>query len=445
MGLGNSYLTQALERCGYRTRGANFSRGRIIEQLVPFHLAPARSKLIAASPADLAFYDDEGLSICPPSRRWARTNVVFYHGLLYNPGTWMGNDAIDLHCGNSPYLARVLRALLAFPDWEKRRCLDPRAFQIVSHVTLPLPSVEEPDGSRRMSGADVPRAVRALLESGEVIGHALQPGKHDFSASVSILFYLNEMARKDGRPAVRLLVADTDLTAERVAALQKVLRLVGRSPEDFYVPVPRLSHRALFKTMRACAFGLSYNTVPESFGFYVLESVHNGCPLFTNGVGNIRHLLPPGHGIEVFEDFAMTQGRPEAYEAVARRIHDALADRAARGRQCRRGASYIDAHYNRRSLQRDLAAALERLEGPAAPETDFDALTIELGPLVRHYDAASGTVISDLESFTLSASQAALLPELLGRKCGDLSATDRSTMRLAQRLFARGVLSLSAS
>ena len=116
VGLGNTYLVDALTTCGYRTRANDLSHGTEVERLLPLHLGASRSKLIASSPADLAFYDDEGLSICPPSRRWARKNVVFYHGLLFNPGTWIGNDAIDLHCGNSPYLARVIRALLSFPD-----------------------------------------------------------------------------------------------------------------------------------------------------------------------------------------------------------------------------------------------------------------------------------------------------------------------------------------
>lgn len=444
VGSANADLIRALESCGYRTRISTRSKGTAVEQLLPLHLARARSRLIASSPADLAFYDDHGLSIVPPSRRWARKNVVFHHGLFFNPGAWIGNDAIDLHCGNSRYLSRVLRSFLSFPDWENRRCLDSRAFQIVSDVTLPVPCVEEPDGSARMEGSAVPPVVRALFESRDIVGHALQREKHDFSASVSILFHLNELARAEGRPAVRLLVSDSDLTPERAAALKTVLGRVERRVEDFYVPVPLLSQRALFEIMRASAFGLAYSTVPESFGFYVLESVHNVCPVFTNGVGNIRYVLPPGHGIEIIEDFEMARGNAKAYEAVARRILGALADREALAEQCRRGTSFIDAHYNRRALHRDLAAALERLDGPVAPETDFDSLRIELGPLVRQYDPASATIISDLQSFALSPAQARVLPELLGLTSRELCARDRTTTSVARALFARGVLSLSA-
>lgn len=443
VGLGNRYLLGALQSCGYRTRVNSILPSTPVEQLLPLHLARERSRLIASSPADLAFYDDGGLSICPPGRRWARRNVLFHHGLLFNPGTWIGNDAIDLHCGNSPYLARVLRSFLSFPDWDRRRCLDARAFRIVSDVTLPLPCIEEPEGSDRMEGACVPSAVRALLESGDVVGHALQRGKQDFVATVSILFHLNQVARDGGRPPVRLLVSETDLSPSCVAALKAVLGPVGRRVEDFYVPVPALSQRALFQIMRACAFGLAYNTIPESFGFYVLESVYNGCPVFTNGAGNIRHVLPPGHGLEVLEDVEMARGKPEAYGAVARGIHAALADREGLAEQCRRGVATIEARYNRGALYRDLAAALARLDEPTGPDTEFDSLRIELGPLVRHTHAASGTVVSDLRTFTLSPSQSTLLPDLLGRACRDLNPRDRSAIRVARGLFARGILALS--
>lgn len=442
VGLGNRYLLGALQSCGYRTRVNGIPPSTPVEQLLPLRLVRERSRLIASSPADLAFYDDGGLSICPPGRRWARRNVVFHHGLLFGPGTWIGNDAIDLHCGNSPYLARVLRSLLSFPDWTRRRCLDARAFRIVRDVTLPLPCVEEPKGSDRMEGADVPSTVRALLESGDVVGHALQRGKQDFAATVSILFHLNQVAREGARPPVRLLVSETDLSPSCAAALKAVLGPVGIRVEDLYVPIPALSQRALFQVMRACAFGLAYNTIPESFGFYVLESVYNGCPVFTNGAGNIRHVLPPGHGIEVLEDIDMARGKPEAYGAVARSIHAALADREGLAEKCRRGAAAIEARYNRGALHRDLAAALARLDEPVDPDPEFDSLRIELGPLVRHHDAASGTVVSDLRTFTLSPSQTTLLPELLGRTCGELSPGDRSAVRIAG-LFDRGVLTLS--
>ncbi|HYW10619.1 MAG TPA: hypothetical protein VE871_01650 [Longimicrobium sp.] len=437
--LSNAYLVQALETAGYRTQvhGSLVSKSNI-ERLLPLHLAKSRAELVAASPADLALYGDVSLGMCPPGRQWARRSVVFYHVLCSNPlGSWLGNDAIDLHLGNSDYTARVLTSLHAFPDWERRRCLDPRAFGKVAAVPLALPCVEEPDGSD-MPGAEIPPGVRALLDSGDVVGHALQPHKQDVLATVSILLKLNELAREAGGRPVRLLTMEVNLSSNALEWMRRLLEPYGWTPEDFFVPVPALNQRALFQLMRQCAFGLAYNAVPETFGFYVLESVHNGCPVFTNGCGNMRHLLPEGHGLEVFETAAMVERNPDAYQAVAHRIHAALSDRAALQARCAKGRAYIGAHYHRRAMEAALGAALAL---PEAAPLDFESLQVELGPLVRQHDRAAGIVVSDLRSVALNPGQARALAELPGRTCAELKALDPD----AQSLFELGVLSLRAA
>ena len=62
VGRHNEYLVQALETAGYRTRVHGPAAGSKVEWLLPLHLAKARAELVAASPADLAFFDDGGLS-----------------------------------------------------------------------------------------------------------------------------------------------------------------------------------------------------------------------------------------------------------------------------------------------------------------------------------------------------------------------------------------------
>lgn len=436
VGLANAYLVQALETAGYRTRVHGPEPASKIERLLPLNLAKVHADLAAASPADLALYDDGGLSLCSPGRRWARRSAVYYHGFFWNAGSWLGNDAIDLHLGNSDYTARVLTSMLAFPDWESRRCLDPRAPGKVAAVPLALPCVEEPDGSDT-PGAEIPPEVRALLDSGDVVGHALQPDKQDLLATVSILSTLNELAREAGGRPVRMLTMEVNLSGNRLEWMRRQLEPHGWTPEDFFVPVPKLNQRALFQLMRQCAFGLAYNTFPETFGFYVLESVHNGCPVFTNGCGNMRHVLPEGHGLEVFETAAMVRGDPDAYAAVARRIHAALPDRAELQARCAKGRAYIDAHYHRAAMEAALAAALAL---PEAPLLDFESLQVEVGPLVRRHDRAEGIVVSDLRSVVLNPGQARAFAELPGRTCAELKALDPD----ARSLFDLGVLSLRA-
>lgn len=438
--LSNAYLVQALETAGYRTQvHGSLTCKSNIERLLPLHVAKDRAELVAASPADLALYSDVSLGMCPPGRQWARRSAVYYHVLCSNPlGSWLGNDAIDLHLGNSDYTARVLTSLHAFPDWERRRCLDPRAFGKVAAVPLALPCVEEPDGSETPGTAEIPLGVRALLDSGDVVGHALQPHKQDALATVRILLSLNELAREAGGRPVRLLMTEINLSSNGLDWMRRLLEPCGWTPEDFFVPVPALNQRALFQLMRQCAFGLAYNDVPETFGFYVLESVHNGCPVFTNGCGNMRHLLPEGHGLEVFETAAMVERNPDAWQAVAHRIHAALSDRAALRGQCAKGRAYIDAHYHRRAMEAALGAALAL---PEAAPIDFESLQVELGPLVRQHDRAAGIVVSDLRSVTLNPGQARALAELPGRGCAELKALDAD----AQSLFELGVLSLRAA
>ena len=139
-----------------------------------------------------------------PSRRWAKHNIVLYHGLAYGAGAWMNNPDVDLHCANSPYLARVLRALHAFPDWRGRRCLDPRVFGAVTDMVLPVPCVDFPQGHAAFSeGTEIPVQVGRLLQQGTVVGHALQGRKHDVMATLGIMHWLNEIARAhaSGLPA----------------------------------------------------------------------------------------------------------------------------------------------------------------------------------------------------------------------------------------------------
>lgn len=116
-----------------------------------------------------------------PERGWARHNVVLYHGLAYGTGAWMANPAVDLHLANSPYLARVLQSLFAFPNWRQRRVLNPRGLMRTKSIRLPLPSVECRDGHPGFAhGVDLPPALLRELDSGATVwGHALQPGKQD--------------------------------------------------------------------------------------------------------------------------------------------------------------------------------------------------------------------------------------------------------------------------
>lgn len=446
VGYVNGVVPQILRRSGWELRPFQPPQaGPAQETTLPFGLASVHAAALARGPADVALYDDAGAAIRTPSRRWAKRNLVLYHGLAYGSGAWMANPEIDLHCANSPYLARVLRALLAFPDWQGRRCLDERAFDIVTDLHLPVPCTADPDGSPAFSyGADVPPMVARLLDGPLILGHALQPQKQDLFATLSILYWLNEIARQHGCPRVKLLISAASLDADRRRTLDAALAPTGTRCDDFFVPMPHLNQRALFRLMRACRFGLAYNRFPEPFGFYVLESVHNGCPIYTNGAGNNRFLLPADHGIVVHETADMVGETVDAsaYRSVAERIHADFGRADAMQAACRRGSALVDLTWSPDAFARSLTAAIDRVEGPSAPPAKFDDLVVALGPLVRSLDFNSGRCLNDYASITLDGAAIAAVQRVLGARCANLDPARMQQIEDQHGLFRRGILTL---
>lgn len=447
VGYVNNAIAPLLERRGWQVRPFLPSPpGATEEALLPFGLAALHAHELGQGVADVALHDDVGVAMRMPGRHWAKRNVVLYHGLAHGTGAWLANPAIDLHCANSPYLARVLRALLAFPDWRQRRCLDPRAFDIVTDVRLAVPCVAAPDGDPALShGMDIPPALQRLLDGPVVFGHALQPRKQDWIATLSILYCLNQLARAHRTPPVKLLVSDASLDPERRRQLDAMLAPSGTSCQDYLIPLPHLHQRALFRLMRACRFGLAYNRFPEPFGFYVLESVYNGCPVYTNGVGNNRFLLPPGHGLIVHETRAMAAPStgPDLYGEVAAAIHADLARSDELRAHCRRGAALIEEAWSPAAFEQSLCEALERIERPLPEAPAFDLLEVVLGPLVRSLDFASGCMLNDYGNGVLAPATIAQVQQLLGRRCGELDSVQMNRIEAEHGLFRRGLLTLA--
>lgn len=449
VGYVNDTIGTILARHRWRVRAFEPPRADLGEEaMLPFALSARLAALDASSAPDVALFDGAGTSIRTPSRGWARRNLMLYHGLAFGTGVWMTSRDIDLHCANSPYLERTLHATFAFPNWAARSCLNPHGMRALTSLHLPVPCVESPDGHPGFGyGADIPPQILRRLEGELVWGHALQPGKQDWFATLSVMYWLNELRGGPSAKGVKLLVAESSLTPDARRAMDAMLAGSGRSCDDYFVPVPNLNQRALFRLMRASHFALAYNRFPEPFGFYVLESVHNGCPVYTNGVGNNRFLLPPGHGITVLETPAMApqaDGRqdPAAYRVVAERILADLGQREAIAGQCRRGAALIEERWSIAAFERSLLAALGRLEHPLPPEPDFETLQVQASPLVRSLDAG-GRSLNDYASTTLRPETAALATQLLGQRCADLASDEMQRIEAEHRLFAGGLLTLS--
>ncbi|MEI2429370.1 hypothetical protein RDV84_22210 [Lysobacter yananisis] len=244
----------------------------------------------------------------------------------------------------------------------------PRGQRRSKPLRLPLSSVECRGGHPGLAhGADLPSALLREADSGAIVwGHALQAGKHGWLETLSILYWLNEL-RTAPLPPIHLFVPEHSLTGDVRHRLDAMLAPAGRSCADYFVWVTHLSQAAL---MWGGRFGLAYSRFPGAFGFYVLESVHQGCPVHTNGVGSNRYLLRPDHGIDVYETLDMVedargQRDPAAWRGVAERILRDLGRDETVWAQCERGGRVIESTLSPGNFESDLTQSLHSLDDAA--------------------------------------------------------------------------------
>ena len=108
---------------------------------------------------------------------------------------------------------------------------------------------------------------------------------------------------------------------ERLEILIEALREVGSDPTvhcfDLADPLPGdsnvvhipeqrvlawVDHHQMQRVFSAMDLTLCLSEVEEGFGLAALESVACGTPVLASNRGNLPHLLPPGHGIEVMDE-----------------------------------------------------------------------------------------------------------------------------------------------
>ncbi|HSP77154.1 MAG TPA: hypothetical protein VLQ93_01400 [Myxococcaceae bacterium] len=452
-GVINGLWQEELKALGYElTPHYKHIHGRH-DMLMPMANADRIRRVLAEPPADLAVYCDLGLLIRPPGPEVARKSVVVYHGLIGAQGTWLANPKIDMYCAYSPYMKEILTSLLTLPDWRRRQCLDPSAFHRTAYFVPALPCVDMPAGDERMPGGDLPDELQRAIDAGHVIGHCLQPRKPDWFAVFNILIQLNLLAREAGSKPYQLVVDQEDFALIDysltngfpldVAGPKAILDGLGFTLRDLLIPVRFLNQPALFKLLKQAKFGLSYNIYPEPFGFYVLESIYAGCPVYTNGIGNNRHNVPPGHGMNVIETADMAFGDLSAFAEVAQRIHADVQAPQAVAEACQRGRDYIARTYNREACSRSLRQLLERVQGETPAAVPFEALEIRLSPMVRLLDEQTGQVVSDFQHLTLEKKELGMYREVLGRNAGEVAGqVQGDALDMLQGLFSRGVLTL---
>ncbi len=447
-GVINDYFRGALTRAGFQVQ--RFHRQRVhrdppthvpyAERLIPLSDLALLHQIAVAPNPSITFYDGLGLDIWAPRSLSNHRNVVFLHGLRGCTGLAVANAAIDLYCCNSDYLSRVLSSFMLLPDWRRRELIDPRGSALVRSLRLPIPILEYPDGYPN-EGGDLTKVVIQALDSDAVIGHSIQRDKASPTALLCIVRALNELAKARGTAGFRLVVS-TAIMPE----LEDLVRshFVDDREEmlDWFIPVRLLNNSALVSLMRRCRFGLCYNRVPESFGIYPLESVFVGCPIYSNGAGNNRWLLPPHHGITVYESESMAFGGLDDYNRVAQQILEDL-DSGHSSVDCDKGAAYIAMHHSRVEFEHDLNLALATLDQEITqPEVEFKDTVFDLSPLVRWWNPDSGRVISDHRNLTLDGRLSDLVANVCGMGPDQLGKIDCELARDLDYLFHSGVLQL---
>lgn len=442
-GIINYYLWEALTKAGHTVkvfpqgRPSKITHGERLIQLNEFALL---HRIAIDRVPDITLYCGQGLITETPKRRSEHKNVVFLHGLRGYPGILVCNPAIDLYCCNSNYLKAVLLSIMLFPDFVRRSVLDPRGAQLVTSIALPVPLLDYPSGYDN-EGVDLPLSVRDALQSNSVIGHSVQRDKPSPLATCMIMRELNQQAG-DSEPAMFKLVISEDVLPEITAEIQARWPDQADKMLQWFIAVPLLNNTALITLMRRSAFGLCYNRYPESFGIYPLESVVVGCPIYTNGIGNNRRLLPAGHGINVIETIDMAFHDVKEFHHVADRIRADL--QYGEGRvECGKGAEYIAATHNREVFERNVETALSRLERePVSLHIDFDALIFELSPLVRAWQPITGRVVSDFKSGILTEHEIDIVCTVLGQPASVVRPDDTRLIEKLYTLFYRGILAL---
>jgi hypothetical protein len=445
-GITNYYLRRALEDLGHEVKLCTLQRLPAPQAALPLESVEFAADQARQSHRALRIYCTRPLDLIAPDESWVGKNVVFFHGFGFNASTYLQNRSIDLYCANSAYAMRVLTSFLMYPTE-----LAPPAFvrlgpSLVGQVSLAAPCLEYPHG---YPSSGSPYSPSWLNGHGKhcLMGHALRPGKANPETSLLILDAMNAVGQKL-TPSIgfKLFVSETDLDRFRIAAATVSLR---NRMERLVVPLPRLSNRALIELMGHCAFSLCFDERVESFGLYALESVFAGVPVYTNGAGNLRFLLPSRCGIQVHDDERLQFGdgrtRARALSVIATAIvHDIVSGSGSKA--CSDGRRFIREHYNYEAFRNSLEQVLAGLNSPRkVPRLALESLEVQLGPLVRRWNPQNGRVISDYVSTQLPLRENTLVKKILSLPASQIqkifSQRDQDTIL---DLFRLGILSMTA-
>jgi hypothetical protein len=443
----NTYFADYLRRSNYSVRVIG-----VQSTYVPLNALEILDDVTAAGPVDLAVYCDLSQWLEPLSVVAAKRAVVFFHGLVGTPLVWMSRY-FDALCCNSPWTKNVLRSLAGYPLWDRGTLLRPDIYQRSHHVRCPLPALGYPEGA--ISGEALPDEFFTRLDedSGAFALDSFWEA-HD-QTQCHVIAAMNIVAREHGDARLyRLLVPPGKLEpieqwlhgghASHLDTLRARLRSLDLRVSDLFCPLPsaRVRQADLFRLMKMCRFALMFNKIPESFGLMPLECVLNGCPVHSNGSGNLRHLLPPSHGITLHDrapkvplaDWALETAR----SIYQHSLEGSATACAARQAELSRGRDYIRQTYTADAFEHDIGDVLDRCS--RAQDASLPDLRLAKGPLVRRWDTGDVDIVSDTGVVRLTSEQEKRGSELLGSSATDLFHAAANEQALVSDLWRKGLL-----
>lgn len=419
----NKHLEDAIIELGHQLIPFKFDPNPIKSQIfIPWDHLKSKQSFESLS-SDIAIFCDRGVALGPPSKQRVKKNILFLHGLAYNIDLIKSLEDIDIIITPSLYWAEVTQMMIG---GQIIRSIYDSDIQYISASSRQNTVIYPLDPPIQIISAQIDDEKSKLMNrigitnSNQIIlAHSIQPNKASFSAHVGIIIALAIRYRKVNK---HLKVVTSTIDREKIfSVIGKIYNeyehdyafsFTLKDAEECFVFTDKLSQKLLHQLFRASTFGISYNDVPESFGMYVLESIANHCPVFSNGAGNMRHSLPTNHGHYISEPFGIYDGSTTACMELALEIIYKLEDQKL-PEELQDGYSFIKSKYNIRDFKKNVRNILNLAKSKdiSTRSPSFSFLQskfrshqshLQISPLVRSFSSKDRVVMADHQNFKLT-------------------------------------------
>lgn len=407
--------------------------------------------------SDIAIYCDRAIAFGPPSPSSSRINILILHGLAYNYELINSLVHVDLIITTSQYFAEVAKMMLGgliASNMEDLRDMLSLPSKNNNTIIYPLtPPIKKCEFvlSQNVEFLD---QFNINTDHQLILAHSVQPKKASIPAFVGIVVSLVSEFKKSNK-VLRIFTSCVDsdeINGELMHLLSSnwldnFCNIDVQDVKNSFIYTDRLMQSNLHRLFTLSSFGLCYNEVPESFGMYVLESILNGCPIFSNGSGNMRYSLPVRHGHYINENHGIYIQNVTDLRKLASEITTKLGSSGLE-LEISQGQEFIQENYNLRTFKKEFKNIIKTLScrlKPCQESISVNNTSIRkrkfyvLSPLVRSLSSNSKCVIADHQNFNLSDEEYHLLALISESSSIEL---DSNASISAQLLIEKGLICL---